>query len=154
MKVFLRVAAVLVALGNLCVLGGAAGNPTELESYNWSQLLLNLFVVTFLALAVAEVLIRWGRPLLEGGFFARYAAMAEVVFIGGMAYGALLAFWGGFLEVPPEASNSVPDLMDRIFGGLVVGAVGALMGALVGVAEGLILGFPLAAILGLLRTSH
>lgn len=148
----MRVAAVLVALGNWYVTTG--GKPAVLVEFGWSKALQSLFVAAAVGLLVAEVLIRGMRPLLEGGFLARYIAMAGAVYVGGMAYGALLAFWGGFFGVPPDASNGVPDLIDQIFGGLVVGAVGALMGALVGVAEGLILGFPLAAVLGLFRNGH
>jgi len=142
-KIFLRVAAVLVALGNWYVLT-TSGNPAELARYGWSQLLLNLFIVAALGVLIAEALVRLMRPALEGAFFARYVAIVVAVCLGGIVYGAMLAFAG----VLSEDSQNVIDLAG---GGLVVGFLGAIFGGALGLAEGLVLGLPVAAILGLFR---
>jgi hypothetical protein len=152
MKVFLRVAAVLVAWGNWYLTTGA--NPAFFVEFGWSSALQSLFVGAVVGLLVAEVLIRGMRPLLEGGFLARYVAMAGAVYVGGMMYGALLPFSIVLFSGFPSETPGVPNLLDQFLLGLVMGVFGALFGAVVGVAEGLTLGFPLAAILGLLRTSH
>jgi hypothetical protein len=58
------------------------GNPALLVEYGWSKVLQSLFVRAVVGLLVAEVLLRTMRLLLEGGFLARYVAMAGAVFVG------------------------------------------------------------------------
>jgi hypothetical protein len=152
MKLFVRVTAVLVALGNWYVFT-TGGNPALVE-IGWSKVLQSLLVGAVVGLLVAEVLLRTMRPLLEGGFFARYVAMAGAVYVGGMLSGALLPFSALLFSGVRSDIPGMPDLLERILLGLGAGMVGAFVGAGVGVAEGLILGLPLAAILGLFRDGH
>ena len=153
MKLFVRVAAVLVALGNWYV-PTTDGNPALLLEYGWSKVLQSLLVVAVMGLLVAEILLRTMRPLLEGGFLARYVAMAGAVYVGGMLYGALLPFFAVLFSGVSSDTPGMPDLLERILAGLGAGMVGAFVGAGVGVAEGMILGLPLAGILGLFRNGH
>jgi len=153
MKLFVRVAAVLVALGNWYVLT-TGGNPALLLEYGWSKVLQSLLVVAVMGLLVAEILLRTMRPLLEGGFLARYVAMAGAVYVGGMLYGALLPFCAVLFSGVSSDTPGMPDLLERILAGLGARMVGAFVGAGVGVAEGMILGLPLAGILGLFRNWH
>src|ERR687886_651756 len=88
MKTLIRISAVLVAMGNLYVLTSREP-PLQFSEHSWSEL-PGLLIAAVPALLIAEVLIRWMRPLLEGGFLARYVAMAGAVSVGGIMYGALL----------------------------------------------------------------
>jgi hypothetical protein len=153
MKLFVRVGAVLVALGNWYVFT-TGGNPALFVEYGWSKALQSLFVGAVVGLLVAEVLLRQMRSLLEGVFLVRYVAMAGAVFVGGMLSGTLLPFSVLLFSGVPLDTPGVPNLLEKILVGLGAGMVGAFVGAGVGVAEGLILGLPLAAILGLFRNGH
>jgi hypothetical protein len=158
MTLFLRVAAVVVALGNQYAPIMTGANPADIveyvRSHGWS-LLQPLPIAIAAALLTAEVLIRLMRPLLEGGFLARYAAMVLAVCLGWMLYGALLAFLAGAI-VGGEANlyDIVPGVIERILSGLVLGFLGVIFGGVIGLVEGLVLGFPLAAILGLFKNRH
>ncbi len=70
----------LVVLGNWYVFT-TGGNPALVE-YGWSKALRSLFVGAVVGLLVAEVLLRQMRSLLEGGFLARYVAMAGAMYVG------------------------------------------------------------------------
>jgi hypothetical protein len=158
MKVFLRAAAVLVAWSNWYVLT-TAGDPAELVEFvqerGWSGLLAPALIGAAFGLLTAEVVLRLLRAFLEGGFFARYFAMAAAMCFGGMLTGAILTFVpGAFYSGSPGLYLFVPGVVERIAGGLVVGFIGAWFGGAAGLAEGLILGFPLAGILGLFRNAH
>ena len=162
MKVFLRVAAVLVAWGNWYVYT-TGGNPAELlefvQARGWSGALQALFFGVVLAavagLLTAEVVFRLMRSLLEGGLLARYSAMAAAVCFGGLLYSAILMFVVGSLFIgSPNLYDIVPGMVERIASGLVGAFFGAVFGGVIGLVEGLILGFPLAAMLRLFRTSH
>jgi hypothetical protein len=167
MKTFLRVAAVLVAWGNAylpaIVFPTVAGNPAGLtefvRSLGWSEALQSLFFGVVLGavagLLTAEVVFRLMRSLLEGGFLARYGAMVAAVCFGGLLYGAIQMFvYGSLLSGSSNLYDIVPGVVERVIGGLGLGFFGAVVGGMIGLVEGLILGFPLAAILGLFRTSH
>ena len=157
-KVLLRVAAVLVAWGNWYVLQ-TAGDPAELleivQESGWSGLLVAALFGAALGLLSAEIVLRLLRAFLQGGFFARYFAMAAAMCLGGMLTGAIPTFVpGAFYSGSPDIYPFVPGVVERIAGGLVVGFIGAWFGGAAGLAEGLILGFPLAGILGLFRNAH
>jgi hypothetical protein len=140
MKYFLRIAAVLVALGNWCALM-TSGDLSRLASYDWSELLTFFLVPTVLGLAAAEVALRLARKSLEGGFLDRYAAMAATVWIGGMLCGVALA-WGGVIH------DEALGMAGTVGFGAVASMWGIFCGGVLGLAEGLILGLPLAAVLG------
>jgi hypothetical protein len=146
MKSLIRVSAVLVAMGNLYVLT-IGGNPAALTSIDWSEVWLveTIAIVTGLiaALVTAEVLLRWARPALEGGFLLRYAVIVLSVGLGGFLNGALAPF--GILF---DGSFSIPERVLLLVG---AGSVAALLGGMIGLAEGLIVALPLAIILGLFK---
>lgn len=141
MKPFLRIAAVLVALGNWSALM-TGGDLARLASYGWWELLTDLLILVALGLVTAEITIRQAHKTLEGGFLDRYAAMAATVWIGGMLYGVALAF-GGVLH---DESLGALGLVGT---GAVASLWGIVAGGVLGLTEGLILGLPLAAVLGL-----
>ena len=141
MKTFIRVSAVLVAMGNLYVLTSREP-PLQFSEHSWSEL-PRLLIAAVPALLIAEILIRWMRPLLEGGFLARYVAMAGAGYVGGMTYGVLLPS-----SLLLNGTYSIPERISLVLG---AGPVGALIGGCMGMAEGLILGIPLAITLGLLK---
>ena len=141
MKTLIRISAVLVAMGNLYVLTSREP-PLQFSEHSWSEL-PGLLIAAVPALLIAEVLIRWMRSLLEGGFVARYVAMAGAVYVGGIMYGALLPS-----AILFDGAFSIPERILLLLG---AGTVGALVGGCMGMAEGLILGIPLAITLGLLN---
>lgn len=140
MKYFLRMAAVLVALGNWFALM-TGGDLSRLASYGWAGLLMFFLVPTVLGLAAAEVALRLARKPLEGGFLDRYAAMAATGWIGGMLCGVAFA-WGGFLH------DEALGIAGTVGFGAVASLWGIFCGGVLGLAEGLVLGLPLAAALG------
>lgn len=93
MKYFLRIAAVVVALGNWCALM-TGGDLSRLVSYDWAEWLTFFLLPTVLGLASAEVALRHADKALRGGFLDRYAAMVATVWVGGMLCGVALASGG------------------------------------------------------------
>jgi hypothetical protein len=93
MKYLLRIAAVLVALGNWFALM-TGDDLYRLASYGLGEWLTFFLVPTVLGLAAAEVALRHAANALRGGFLDRYAAVAATVWIGGMFCGVALASVG------------------------------------------------------------
>jgi hypothetical protein len=143
MKGFLRVAAVLVALINWCALM-TGGDLSRLAGYGPSELLSFVLVPGVSGLAAAEVALRLAKKPLEGGFQDRYAATVATVWIGGMLCGLVLAS-GGVLR------DEALGLTGTIGFGAIASLWGIVCGGLVGLIEGLILGLPVATVLGLIR---
>jgi len=143
---FLRISALVVALCNWYALT-VGGSPAMLASYGWAELLAFVLVPTVLGLAAAEVTIRRARKTLEGRFLDRYAAMAAPVWIGGMLCGVALASSGVLRD---EALG----LVGTVGFGPVASLWGVICGGVLSLAEGLVLGLPLAAILGSFREEH
>ena len=96
MKYFLRIAAVLVALGNWFALM-TGGDLSRLASYGWADLLSFVLVPSVLGLTAAEISLRLAAKALRGSFLDRYAALAATVWIGGCC-----AAW----RSPPAASSA------------------------------------------------
>ena len=94
-----------------------------------------------LGLVAAEVAIRRARKPLVGNFLDRYAAVAATVWIGGMLCGVALA-WGGVLH------DEALGIAGTIGFGAVASLWGVICGGILGLAEGLVVGLPLAAVLG------
>jgi hypothetical protein len=145
MRLFVRIAAVFVALTNVYVLT-TGGNPTEFMTIHWSNEVLLSGSITVLAailagLVTAEILLRSASSVLQGSYFLRYVAMVLGVCFGGTLYGMLSP-----IRVLFDGSFSLPERFLLFVG---AGTVGALFGAVLGAAEGLILGLPLAGALGL-----
>ena len=140
MKYFLRIAAVLVALGNWCALM-TGGDLSRLASYAWAELLSFVLVLSVLGLTAAEISLRLAAKALRGSFLDRYAAMAATVWIGGMFCGVALAS-GGVLR------DEALGIVGTVGFGAVASLWGILCGGALGLAEGLVLALPIAAVLG------
>ena len=140
MKHLLRIAAVLVALGNWFVLM-TGGDLYRLASYDSGEWLTFFLVPTVLGLAAAEIALRHAADALRGGFLDRYAAVAATVWIGGMFCGVALAS-GGVLR------DEALGIVGTVGFGAVASLWGIVCGGAWGLAEGLVLGLPLAAVLG------
>jgi hypothetical protein len=140
MKYFLRIAAVLVALGNWCALM-TGGDLSRLANYDRAEWLTFFLLPTALGLASAEVALRHAAKALRGGFLDRYAAMAATVWMGGMLCGVALAS-GGVLR------DEALGIGGTVGFGAVASLWGIVCGGALGLAEGLVLGLPLAAVLG------
>jgi hypothetical protein len=138
MKYFLRIAAVLVALGNWCALM-TGGDLSRLASYDWAEWLTFFLLPTVLGLASAEVALRHAAKALRGGFLDRYAAMAATVWMGGMLCGVTLAS-GGVLR------DEALGIGGTVGFGAVASLWGIVCGGALGLAEGLVLGLPLAVL--------
>ena len=140
MKYFLRLAAVLVALVNWCALM-TDGDLSRLASYGRAELLSFVLVPTVLGLAAAEAALRLAKKPLQGNFLDRYAATTATVWIGGMLCGVALAS-GGVLH------DEALGVAGTVGFGAIASLWGIICGGLLGLIEGLILGLPLAAVLG------
>lgn len=146
MKYFLRIAAVIVALGNWCALM-TGGDLSRLASYGWAELLFFVLAPSVLGLTAAEISLRLAAKALRGSFLDRYAALAATVWIGGMLCGVALAS-GGVLR--DEALGVIGTLGFSAVASL----WGIVCGGVLGLAEGLVLGLPLAALLGSFGKEH
>jgi hypothetical protein len=146
MKYFLRIAAVLVALGNWFALM-TGGDLSRLASYGWADLLSFVLVPSVLGLTAAEISLRLAAKALRGSFLDRYAALAATVWIGGMLCGMALAS-GGVLR--DEALGVVGTLGFSAVASL----WGIVCGGVLGLVEGLVLGLPLAALVGSFEKEH
>ncbi len=114
MKVFLRIAAVLVAWGN-AYLPATVSNPAGLIEFGrlhgLSEALQSLFFRAVAGLLTAEVVLRLMRSLLEGGFLIRYGVMGTAVYFGGMLYGAVQTFvYGSLFSGSPTLYDPNPQV--------------------------------------------
>lgn len=152
MIAFVKISAVLVALGNVILWGYIDEENQGIADVALSGLvpfLLTLGVVIGPGLATAVFLLKAMREMLEGRFSDRYSAMAAGVFLNGMLVGAT---YGSISVLYGNYSSSAEGLVWAV--GVPSAALyGSVMGGLfVGIPESLILAFPLAAILGRFRT--
>lgn len=139
MKAAVRLAALVVALGNGYLLLGAT--PERVAFYPPLELLQGVGVAVFSGLLAAEVALRMARTSLAGPFFHRYAALVITVSLGGSLYGALLAL-GGIVH---DTLLGVGGLLGY---SLVASLWGFTWGGVLGLLEGVLLGLPLAWLLG------
>jgi hypothetical protein len=156
---FVRITAVLVGLANLggviiWFVGGLYVLGGESES-SLSKAIPSVIAVVLSGLATSQIVLR-AFELPGRGFWHRYSVVAMSVCIGGAIEGGLLAcvfsLDGTLFPEPPPGFYAEHPLL--LFGGLgyimLVGLLGAGIGFVIGLAEGLILGLPLAAMLGTL----
>lgn len=91
MVIFVRGVAVLVGLANVYWYGLYNGvHDASLSGLPRSELLVEVCVTVVTGLVISEIVLRFARPALQGGFYARYAAAAATVFLGGLTLGASL----------------------------------------------------------------
>lgn len=149
MAAIVRISAVLVGLANIYALLAvgmwfAATGAEELEGINGFHFLQGFFIATVVGLLTAEILLRLARGMLRGHFFARYAAMALGMCLGGvltillpvLCFAAAVTVTDSLREAGSVLSATTPLTM--------------LSGA-TGLIEGVVLAFPLAAMLGKFR---
>ncbi len=147
---FVRIMAVLVGMANLvaylfvgsseALIGDDAG---ELPA--WPYILLLVFFSAAVGLVVAEVLLRLLRPALEGNFLRRYTATVLSYCIGGTLSVVLLT-----VTIILYATLTSQDAFS-VSTTLLLGASFAVYVGLLSLVEGLVLGLPLAGLLGMFR---
>ena len=141
-------AAVLIALAN-AILYSLIGNNTFSNLFDfhldpWSLSALYVLCAVFAGLLIAGGLIQFAEKVLRESFFARYGLMVLAICIGGAVLAILLTtityLFDDEAYVPRGTYETTYTLV-------LVTIPGATLGAI----EGVILAFPLAWLLGLLR---
>lgn len=149
---FVRVVAVLVGLGNALFIGDpldVVAAPAERPLATFVGMLLLSIPV---GLAASEIVLRWGRSALYGGFLARYGVAVLGLCLGGAILGGSSWVLGVILNYEPgPPQNPESGIFFLLYATLAYGSIAALVGGVLGLLEGLVLGLPLAAVLGRLR---
>ena len=147
MRIFLMVAAMLIALAN-AVLYSLIGNNTFTNLFDfhfdpWTLSVLYVLCAVFAGLLVAGGLISFAEKVLRESFFARYGLMVLAICLGGAALAILLTtvtfLFDDAAYVPSGAAETSYTLV-------LVTIAGATLGAI----EGVVFAFPLAWLLGVL----
>jgi hypothetical protein len=147
MRIFLMVAAMLIALAN-AALYSLIGNNTFTNLFDfhfdpWTLSVLYVLCAVFAGLLVAGGLISFAEKVLRESFFARYGLMVLAICLGGAALAILLTtvtfLFDDAAYVPRGTTEAAYTLV-------LVTIPGATLGAI----EGVILAFPLAWLLGVL----
>lgn len=148
MRAFLVVAAALVGLANAILYSLVSDNNLdrlfELEAGPPSLLLLYVLCAVFVGLAISGVLLMLAERDLREGFFARYGLMVLSVCAGGVVLAPFLTTVTFFFDAQAYAPATTSRLLSAIL-------FSALPGGVLGATEGVVLGLPLAALLGLFR---
>ncbi len=142
------VAAALVGLANAILYSLVSDNNLdrlfELEAGPPSLLLLYVLCAVFVGLAISGVLLMLAERDLREGFFARYGLMVLSVCAGGVVLAPFLTTVTFFFDAQAYAPATTSRLLSAIL-------FSALPGGVLGATEGVVLGLPLAALLGLFR---
>ena len=146
---FVRAVAVLVGLANMLVIG----DPVDVSGFTGGQsaasALGNGFTAALAGLVASEIVRRRGRPAMNGGFLARYGITVLGACLGGAVLGAASLVLPGLSNFQPGAqAGPEGGLLFMAYALLTYGLFAAAVGGALGALEGLILGLPLAAILG------
>lgn len=116
--------------------------PFDWELQQWPQSALYALIGIVVALLVSGVFLRFARSGLRGSFFGRYGLIVLAVCLGGAVMGPLLVFatilLGTDVFVPSRSSEFASIAFFAVMAGWVIGAV-----------EGVVLGLPLAGLLGM-----
>ena len=148
MRIFLMVAAVLIALAN-ATLYSLIGNNTFSNLFDfhpdpWPLSTVYALCGVFAGLLVAGGLISFAEKVLRESFFARYGLMVLAICIGG----AVLAILLTTVTFLFDDRAYVPSRISEVAYSL---AMVSIPGAMLGAVEGVILAFPLAWLLGRFR---
>ena len=140
-------AAVLIALAN-AILYSLIGNNTFTNLFDihldpWPLIAMYLLCAVFAGLLVAGGLIAFAEKVLRETFFARYGLMVLAICMGGAALAILLTTVTFLFD---NAAYVPRGTLETTYTLALVTNPGATLGAI----EGVILGFPLAWLLGLL----
>ena len=148
MRVFLLAAAVVVGLANAALYGLISDNDLdlllELRPGPPSLLLLYALCAVFVGIAISGALLLLAGRDLQERFFARYGLMVLSVCAGGAILAPFLTTVTLFLDQESYAPANTSELLSAIL-------FSVLPGGVLGAAEGVILGFPLAGLLGMFR---
>lgn len=151
MDTFVRLSAILVGLTNAAVFALGADKPLDDaflyllgELPPWPLVALYALSAILAGLLASEIVLRFVQGGLRGDFYARHLTMVLAVSVGGMLLGKFL------VSVSALTNGAVP-MPDRLVGVLVATPIAGFVGGWLGFAEGLLLGFPLAVVLGLFR---
>ena len=146
MRIFLPTTAVIFGLAN-SILYNLFGDddsmgPFDPELQRWPQTFLYALAGILVGLPVSGALLRFARSELRGGFFGRYGVMVLTVCFGGATLGPLLVFvtiaLGTDVYVPSRPSEFAS-----------IGLFAAVAGGVIGAVEGVVLGLPLAGLIGM-----
>jgi len=146
-RIFLMVAAMLIALANAVVYSLIGNNTfTNLFDFHfdpWTLSTLYVLCAEFVGLLVAGSLISFAEKVLRDSFFARYGVMVLAICLGGATLAILLTtvtfLFDNAAYVPRGTSETAYTLV-----------LVTILGATLGAIEGVILAFPLAWLLGVL----
>lgn len=148
MRAFLLAASALVGLANAVLYSLVSDNNLdrlfEPQPGPPSLLLLYVLCAVFVGLAISGVLVLLAERDLREGFFARYGLMVLSVCAGGVILAPLLTTVKFFFDAAAYVPATTSELLSAIL-------FSALPGGVLGATEGVILGFPLAALLGVFR---
>ena|SRR5215203_4301253 len=148
MRLFLLVAAVVVGGAN-ATLYSFIGNNTfdnlfEWQRDPWSLYLLYVFTAIFVGLLISATLLRFAEDVLLDSFFARYGLMVLTICAGGTVLAVFLTTITFMFDPEAVAPTRISQTTYTL-------AKVSIPGAMLGAIEGVVLAFPLAALLGLLR---
>jgi len=148
MRIFLMVAAVLIALAN-ATLYSLIGNNTfsnlfDIHPDPWSLSAMYALCAVFVGLLVAGGILAFAQKVLRESFFARYGLMVLAICIGGAALAILLTTITFLFDAAAYVPRGISETSYTL-------ALVTIPGATLGAIEGVILAFPLAWLLGLLR---
>lgn len=157
MAAFSRLVAIFIGLANLVVLVRLTEGYAAVLGGNvaWIEALPFVLAAEGAGLVAAEIVLRWFRASALGEeFFNRYGIMVFAVSLGGLSMGVLLpvAFAFDLVLNGGEPLPRLEQIPEALQFALLAGFFGALYRVALGFIEGLFLTFPLAAILGRLRS--
>jgi hypothetical protein len=144
-----RTSGVLVGLANVFLYSiagdGELGNAFVLNLDPWwPQNFLYALSAIVAGLLVSSIFLRFARRELQGSFFARYGVMVLAICLGGATLSFFLAIVGITFDSPLTITERLLEALSRSPLTLVAGVV-------LGAVEGVVLAFPLAWSLGMLR---
>ena len=115
--------------------------PFDSELQLWPETALYTLVGSVVGLLVSAMFLSFARPGLRAGFFGRYGLMVLAICLAGAMMGPLLILSTIFLGTDEFVPSRPPEFVSLA---LYATAAGGVLGAV----EGVVLGFPLAALLG------
>ncbi len=148
MATFVRIAAVLIGLANATLYASIADTPLD-EAFFYSfgglppRPLAAMYALSAVVagLLASEVVLRFVPGRIRGDFYARHQAIVLMVCVGGALLGAFSISVSALTEV------AVP-VAERILRASIEAPMAGFVGVWLGLTEGLLLGFPLAVLLG------
>ncbi len=116
--------------------------PFDWELQQWPRSALYALVGILAGLLISGAFLRFARSGLRGSFFGRYGLMVLAVCLGGAVMGPLLVFATILLGTNSFVPSSPSEFAS-------IGLFAVMAGWVIGAVEGVVLGFPLAGLLGM-----